>query len=95
MSTSSLRSALVPPALAGQVCLSLSSIPRFWASIWIDVLTDPLKSFTKKRYLNAVSRRVEAAERQCGTDCLERLLADLDFDTLEDILVGFLCPAIA
>jgi hypothetical protein len=26
--------------LAGRVCLGRSSIPRFWASIWIDVLND-------------------------------------------------------
>lgn len=90
MSTANLRSALVPPALTGQVCLSRSSIPRFWASIWIDVLTDPLKPSTKKRYLNAVSRLYAAVERQCGTDCLDCLLADMDFDTLDDVLVGFL-----
>jgi hypothetical protein len=32
----------------------------------------------------------EAAESQRGTDCLDRLLASLDFDTLEGVLMGLL-----
>jgi integrase len=90
MSTVNIRSALVPPVLAGRVCLGRRSIPRFWASIWIDLLKGSLEPSTKKRYLNALERLYEATERQRGTDCLDRLLADLAFDELENILVAFL-----
>lgn len=93
MSTYSIvhRSVLVPPALAGSVCRSRSGLPRFWASIWIDVLKGPIRASTKERYLRAVGRLYEAAQTQNGGgDCLDRLLADLNFDELENTLIGFL-----
>ena len=54
------------------------------------MLKGPFEPSTKQRHLDAVSRLYEAAERQRGTDCLDRLLADLDFDAIEDVLAGFL-----
>lgn len=90
MSTASLRSALVPAGLTGGVCLDGFSIPRFWASIWMDVLKGHLEASTRQRHLSAVSRLYEATERQRGTDCLDRLLANLNFDAIEEVLVGFL-----
>jgi hypothetical protein len=90
LATTSIRSALIPPALAGKICLGKSNVPRFWASIWIDVLKASLETTTKQRHLSALARLYKAAERQLGSDCLDRLLADLDFDALEDVLVGFL-----
>jgi hypothetical protein len=38
----------------------------------------------------ALDRLYRAAERQIGRDCLDRILADCDFDALESVLVGFL-----
>jgi hypothetical protein len=67
-----------------------SNVPRFWASIWIDVLKASLEATTKQRHLSALARLYDAAERQLGSNCLDRLLADLDSDALEDVLVGFL-----
>mgnify|MGYP005817247343 CR=1 FL=1 len=90
MSTTSLRSPLIPPPLAGGICLGGSNVPRFWASIWIDILKGSLAASTKQRHLSALARLYEAAWRQRGSDCLDRLLADLDFDALEEVLVGFL-----
>lgn len=90
MPTSNLRSALVPPPLSGRVCLGRYGVPRFWASIWIDVLKGSLDGSTKQRHLSALGRFYEAAERQRGTDCLDRLLAEPDFDAIEDVLMGFL-----
>jgi hypothetical protein len=45
----------------------------------MDVLKGDLEPSTKKRYLSALSRLYEAAERQRGADCLDQPLADLNF----------------
>ncbi|WP_454616646.1 hypothetical protein [Bradyrhizobium cenepequi] len=37
-----------------------------------------------------MARLYDAAERQLGSDSLDRLLADLDFDAIENALIGFL-----
>jgi integrase len=54
------------------------------------VLKGSLEPATRQRHLAALGRLYEAVERQRGTDCLDRLLAGLDFDGLEDVLMGFL-----
>lgn len=56
----------------------------------MDVLRGSLEDSTKRGHLAAVARLYDAAERQLGSDCLDRLLADLDFDAIENVLVGFL-----
>lgn len=54
------------------------------------MLKGSLDGSTKLRHLGALGRLYESAQRQRGTDCLDQLLAELDFDVIEDVLMGFL-----
>jgi integrase len=65
-------------------------VPRFWASIWSDVLKAGLADGTRRLHLTDLDRLYLAAERQLGYDCLDEILSNFDFDALESILAGFL-----
>ncbi|OCP37374.1 tyrosine-type recombinase/integrase [Ensifer sp. LC163] len=85
-----LASSLLPPTLRGMASVDHYGIPRFWATIWIDVLTPPLEPSTRRKHLTALDRLYDAAKRQRGSECLDRLIAEADADALEDVLLGFL-----
>ncbi|WP_244840120.1 tyrosine-type recombinase/integrase [Mesorhizobium sp. 131-2-5] len=76
--------------MAGLVSVGSSGIPRFWATIWIDVLKTSLAPSTRRKHLAALDRLYDAVKRQRGSDCLDSLIAAADGDALEDCLVGFL-----
>ncbi|MEZ2406416.1 hypothetical protein GGC47_002838 [Bosea sp. OAE752] len=90
MPAATLRSAIIPPSLRGTVGVRRSGVPRFWALIWLDILKGSLARSTRRSYLSAIDRLYDAAHRRHGTDCLDRLLADADWDAIEDVLAGFL-----
>lgn len=79
----------LPPALRGIVSVNSLGLPRFFATIWSDTLNS-WEASTRRRHLAALDRFYRAAEEQSGVDCLDRLIADLDCDALEDCLIGFL-----
>jgi len=79
----------LPPALRGIVSVNSLGLPRFFAMIWSDALNS-WEASTRRRHLAALDRLYQAAEEQSGVDCLDRLIADVDCDALEDCLVGFL-----
>ncbi|MCA1409396.1 tyrosine-type recombinase/integrase [Ensifer sp. IC3342] len=85
-----LGSKSLPPSAAGWVSVSPSGIPRFWATIWSDVIKTSLEPSTRRKHLSALDRFYEAVKRQRGSDCLDRLIAEADSDALEECLVGFL-----
>jgi len=64
-------------------------VPRFWATIWIDRYNFRLLAPTREHHLRALDRLYLAAQRQRGSDCLDRLMAEPDFDAIETILDGF------
>jgi len=90
MPTVTLRSPILPPTLVGSVPVRRSGVPRFWASLWLDIIKGSLEPSTKKRHALALDRLYQAAERQRGSDCLDRLLANIEIDAIESVLVGFL-----
>ncbi|WP_050996906.1 hypothetical protein [Sinorhizobium fredii] len=45
---------------------------------------------TRRKHLSALDRLYDSVQRQRGSDCLDRLIAEADADALEDCLVGFL-----
>ena len=90
MSVVRIRKSVVPPALAGWICVREPGIPRFWAAVWADLLKARLSESTRRSHLAGIDRLYRAAERQIGRDCLDRILADCDFGALESVLVGFL-----
>jgi integrase len=58
--------------------------------IWLDILKGSLARSTRRSHLSAIDRLYEAAHRRHGSDCLDRLLADADWDAIEDVLAGLL-----
>lgn len=84
-----LASPLLPPTLVGPISVGSSGAPRFWATIWSDVLKTSLEPSTRRKHLSALDRLYDAVQRQRGSDCLDRLLAAADADALEDCLMGF------
>ncbi|OWK21396.1 hypothetical protein AJ88_23070 [Mesorhizobium amorphae CCBAU 01583] len=71
-----LRHPSLPLSAAGWVSVSPSGIPRFWATIWSDVLKTSLEPSTRRKHLAALDRLYEAVQRQRGSDCLDRLIAE-------------------
>jgi Phage integrase family. len=67
-----------------------SGVPRFWATIWSDVLKTSIEPSTRRKHLASLDRLYATVERQHGRDCLDRLIAEADADALEDCLLGFL-----
>ncbi|MDX1122482.1 hypothetical protein GOL29_31820 [Sinorhizobium medicae] len=45
---------------------------------------------TRRKHLSALDHLYDSVQRQRGSDCLDRLIAEADADALEDCLVGFL-----
>ncbi|WP_420963374.1 tyrosine-type recombinase/integrase [Brucella sp. IR073] len=85
-----LSSTSLPSATVGLVSLGSSGIPRFWATVWADIIKTSLAPSTRRKYLLALDRFYDAVRSQRGSDCLDRLIADADCDALEECLVGFL-----
>lgn len=85
-----LVSPAVPRTISGLVSLRQSNLPRYWATIWSDVLNASLKPSTRRKHLTALDRLYEAVRRQRSSDCLDELLAAADADALEECLMGFL-----
>lgn len=83
-------SAIVPQTLAGPVKTGAIGAPRFWATIWSDVLKASWEPSTRRTHLAAIDRLYESVRRQRGSDCLDSLLADADAQALEGCLLGFL-----
>ncbi|MFA1623683.1 site-specific recombinase [Rhizobium mongolense] len=80
----------IPLTISGIASVGRLGVPRFWATIWSDVLKTKIEPSTRRKHLAALDRLYAAAERQHGRDCLDRLIADADADGLEDCLLGFL-----
>jgi integrase len=76
--------------MAGLISAGTSGIPRFWATIWSDVIKTSLAPSTRRKHLSALDRLYEAVARQRGRDCLDQLIADADADAIEGCLIGFL-----
>ncbi len=85
-----LVSSSLPATMTGLVCVGPFGVPRFWATIWSDVLKTSLRPSTRRKHLAALDRLYESVQRQRGSDCLDRLIADADANALEDCLMGFL-----
>ncbi len=65
-------------------------LPRYWATIWADVLKAGIEDGTRGVYLAAVERLYQSVINQSGDDCLDRMLTSLDFRSVEAALSGFL-----
>jgi integrase len=80
----------IPKALRGWTIVSPALVPRLWGTIWADVLKGSLSDSTRAASLVAVDRLYASATLQLGADRLDAIIAQTDFDTIEQILGGFL-----
>lgn len=76
--------------LDGPIAVAANFVPRFWATIWSDVLKADHADATRISSLSAVDRLYLSAENQLGIDRLDSIIASLDFDELEGVFGGFL-----
>lgn len=90
MSRIRLRHTELPKSLTGWVCVNDLGVPRLWATVWADILLSGLAETTRGSHLAAVEKLYRSAAELAGGDCLDRVIATLDFDELEAVLGGFL-----
>lgn len=64
--------------------------PRFWATVWADVLRADVKDSTRARHLDGVDKLYQAASDQFGADHLDSIITALDIDGLEFALGSLL-----
>lgn len=84
------NSSSLPPSLNAVISVGPTNVPRFWATVWSDILKRDIEASTRRKHLASLDRFYVAVARQRRTDCLDRLIADADADALEDCLMGFL-----
>ncbi|HCH7658945.1 TPA: site-specific integrase [Pseudomonas aeruginosa] len=90
MTCQTLRSSATPKALTGWVLLDDYNLPRYWATVWADVLQAKLKGSTRSQYLYAIDRLYQHFAQLHHADVLDQLLTDCQYDALEAGLSAFL-----
>lgn len=90
MARTRLRRTDLPSSLRGWILVNDSQIPRYWATVWADILKADIKEGTRGRHLAAIEKLYRSVAAQTGRDCLDSLIAETDFDGLEAVLGGFL-----
>lgn len=89
MALERIRSPQLPPQLNGLVLTDERRAPRYWATVWEALHGGGLSSSTLAAKLLAIDRFYRSVREQTGTDCLDRMIGDADFDRLESCLEGF------
>ena len=90
MSRERIRRPGVPDALTGWALLDGSGLPRYWSTVWADVLKAGMEQGTVAGHLAGVDRLYSANARIRGHDDLDEVIFRADFDALEAVLGGFL-----
>lgn len=85
-----LRNPSIPKSTKGWLLVDDLGLPRFWATVWADVLKANMGLTTRGHHLYAVERFYQATDRQFGPGALDRILSELDMSMLESALSGFL-----
>lgn len=85
-----LRQPYIPPSLSGTLLVNEDQQPRFWATVWRDVLLADVKDSTHARHLDGVQKLYQTASDQFGTDHLDSIITALDIDGLEFALGSLL-----
>lgn len=84
------NSPALPPQCKGFLLVTDLGLPRFWATVWADVLHPGMKANTKKNYLYGVERLYRHAEQVSEMGALDKAIAQANLPFLEVILTGFL-----
>lgn len=80
----------VPESCRGYLLVDRFGIPRFWPTVWADVLRARNSAGTRKRNLYSIESLYAHSEETLGYGGLDRSLTQLDMDALEVALTGFL-----
>jgi integrase len=81
-----LRHSDIPPALAGWLLVDDQGVPRYWATVWINVLKAHLSEGTRSLHLKSVEQLYRTAATQAGDGSLDAILSSCDFDGLRAAL---------
>lgn len=84
-----LRDPDIPPALNGWLLINSVGIPRYWSTVWSCLDAAALQESTLAAHLSAIESFYQSVERQLQSDCLDRLISELDLDRLESCLEGY------
>ncbi|MHB0804860.1 tyrosine-type recombinase/integrase [Stutzerimonas nitrititolerans] len=90
MACINLRNSSIPKSTKGWLLVDDMGLPRFWATVWADVLKADMGLTTRGHHLYAVERFYQTTDRQFGLGALDRMLAELDMASLESALSSFL-----
>lgn len=85
-----LRDTSIPASTKGWLLVDNFGLPRFWATLWADVLKANLAQTTRSSHLYAIDRFYQSTDLKFGTDSLDRMLSDLDMPLIESALSTFL-----
>jgi hypothetical protein len=85
-----IRSPLVPSALRSCVTVGADQVPRFWATVHDLTAMMALAPNTRRNALAGIDAFYVHVETIHGADVLDRLLMDLDVETLSSALEAFL-----
>ncbi|RMH85973.1 hypothetical protein EA796_05920 [Pseudomonas sp. AOB-7] len=85
-----LRNPSTPKSIKGWLLVDDLGLPRFWATVWADVLKANMGLTTRGHHLYAVERFYQVTDRQLGSGALDRMLSELDMPALESALSSFL-----
>lgn len=79
-----------PRSLVGPTCTGAGGVPRYWPTIFNNVIVKQGAKSSEKKRLRAIDRLYDTFERAFGTDCLDRLISELEFEKIEDGLMAHL-----
>lgn len=88
-----IRSLLVPSTLRSCVVVGADQVPRFWATVHDLTEMMALAPNTRRNALAGIDAFYAHVETIHGADVLDRLLVDLDVETLSSALEAFLVRA--
>ncbi len=80
---------LIPPALRGPMLADSMGLPRYWASIWAFYKHSDLANSSKEKQLRYIERFYEFADQLKGYGTLDDALAEVDLETLGEILEAY------
>jgi len=80
-----LRHTALPKPLTGWLAINDLGVPRFWATVWADILLCGVAETTRGSNLAAVEKLYQSAALQTNGDHLDAIIAALDFDELEAV----------
>lgn len=86
----SLKNPALPSSCIGFSLITDQGLPRYWATVWAEVLHAGMKAGTKKTYLYGIEKLYRHAELLSEISSLDKAIAQADLPLLEVILTSFL-----